>query len=272
MFNRKTCKRCGVCLMLCPFLELPKQQAEEEMAQMIETMESKIILKNCAGCSYCDIICPTQSNPSHLRKEILSSKSSNKGMACLSLITDEVPFNLMTIGLEFDPEEWWYILRTQNSIPSSGHEDELPKNRFLKKPPTKKIILAVIALIILSYFGFRFSKIFGRPEITITYPQGEGPLVSTSPEITLKGTLKNGDKILIGNEEITLASDSSWEKTVPLTSSTPNNIEITAKKFLGRESKITLQILYEPPVETGKKNVTPATPTSSPTSTEKSSE
>ena len=174
--------------------------------------------------------------------------------------------------LEFDPEEWWYILRTQNSIPSSGHEDELPKNRFLKKPPTKKIILAVIALIILSYFGFRFSKIFGRPEITITYPQGEGPLVSTSPEITLKGTLKNGDKILIGNEEITLASDSSWEKTVPLTSSTPNNIEITAKKFLGRESKITLQILYEPPVETGKKNVTPATPTSSPTSTEKSSE
>ncbi len=105
MFNQETCKRCGLCLQLCPFIEMPKEETKAEIERMIELKESTIILKNCAGCAFCDVICPTQSNPSHLRKEILSRKSSDKGRACLSLITDEVPFNMMTIGLEFEPEE-----------------------------------------------------------------------------------------------------------------------------------------------------------------------
>jgi len=165
--------------------------------------------------------------------------------------------------LEFNSEEWWQILKHQEEIKSSGIEDELPKNRFLKKPQTKKIVAAVVVLIILSYFGFRFSQIFGRPEIILTYPQGEGILTSTNQEMTIQGTLKNGDKILIGNEEIPVNSDGSWQKTVPLTSSTPNNIEITAKKFLGRETKLTLQIIYEPPQETGKKIILPASTSTS---------
>ncbi|MEK7181114.1 MAG: helix-turn-helix domain-containing protein [Patescibacteria group bacterium] len=169
--------------------------------------------------------------------------------------------------LEFNSEEWWQILKHQEEIKSSGVEDELPKNRFLKKPQTKKIIVIIIAVIVLSYFGFRFSQIFGRPEIILTYPQGEGILTSTNQEITIQGTLKNGDKILIGNEEIPVSSDGSWQKTVPLTSSTPNNIEITAKKFLGRETKLTLQIIYEPPKEAAKKIILPA-PTSTPSSTD----
>ena len=105
MFNQETCKRCGTCLNLCPFLEMPKKEAREEIKKMIETGESEIILKNCAGCAYCNIICPTHSNPSHLRREILSKKRSGKGTACLSLFTEEVPFNMMSIGLEYDPEE-----------------------------------------------------------------------------------------------------------------------------------------------------------------------
>lgn len=169
--------------------------------------------------------------------------------------------------LEFNSEEWWQILKTQENIKSSGEEDELPKNRFLKNSQTKKIVAVVVAVIILSYFGFRFSQIFGRPEILLTYPQGEGILTSTNPEITIQGTLKNGDKILIGNEEIPVSSDGSWQKIVPLTSSTPNNIEITAKKFLGRETKLTLQIIYEPREESGKKIILPA-PTSTPSSTD----
>lgn len=105
MFNQETCKRCGTCLNVCPFHEMPKKEAREEIKKMIEIRESEIILKNCAGCAYCDIICPTHSNPSHLRREILSKKRSGKGIACLSLFTEEVPFNTMSIGLEFDPEE-----------------------------------------------------------------------------------------------------------------------------------------------------------------------
>lgn len=104
MFNRETCKRCGVCLTLCPFLELPKDQAKEEVNQMIEKMDSRVVLKNCAGCSYCDIICPTQSNPSELRKEIMLRKSRERGVSSLSIISDQVPWNIMSIGLEFEKE------------------------------------------------------------------------------------------------------------------------------------------------------------------------
>jgi Fe-S oxidoreductase len=105
MFNQETCKRCGLCLHLCPFIEMPKEETKAEIERMIELKESLIILKNCAGCAFCDVICPTQSNPSHLRKDITTRKNSDKGRACLSLITDQVPFNMMTIGLEFEPEE-----------------------------------------------------------------------------------------------------------------------------------------------------------------------
>jgi Fe-S oxidoreductase len=105
MFNQQTCKQCGLCLHLCPFLEMPQEESQAEIKRMVELKESPIILKNCAGCALCDVLCPTQSNPSHLRKEILTKINSNKGRACLSLITDKVPFNMMTIGLEFDPAE-----------------------------------------------------------------------------------------------------------------------------------------------------------------------
>jgi len=105
MFNQETCKRCGTCLTLCPFLEMPKEEAKAEISQMIEKLESKVVAKNCTGCSYCDIICPTKSNPSELRKEILLKRTRTKGVSCLSLITEEIPFNLMSIGLEFEKEE-----------------------------------------------------------------------------------------------------------------------------------------------------------------------
>ena len=105
MFNRETCKRCGLCLRSCPFLELPEEQAKEEVNRMIEKMESSIVLKNCTRCSYCDIICPTQSNPSELRKEIMLKKSRERGLSGLSIISEQVPWNLMSIGLEFEKEE-----------------------------------------------------------------------------------------------------------------------------------------------------------------------
>ena len=121
MFNEETCKQCGVCLITCPFIEMPKKEARAEIKKMIETGESEIISKNCAQCAYCDIICPTHSNPTHLRRDMLSRKRSDKGTACLSIITDDVPFNMMTVGLEFDPEEQRKALDDYQN-PGSGKE------------------------------------------------------------------------------------------------------------------------------------------------------
>jgi len=105
MFNEKTCLRCGTCLSQCPFMHLPIESAKEEISKMIETRSSRKILESCAGCSYCDIICPTGSNPSALRREIRLRRSREKGVSSITLITEEVPYNLMSIGLAFDTEE-----------------------------------------------------------------------------------------------------------------------------------------------------------------------
>jgi len=120
MFNQETCKRCGTCLTLCPFLEMPKDEAKAEVNQMIEKLESKVVARNCTGCSYCDTICPTQSNPSELRKKILLKKTRTKGVSCLSLITEEVPFNLMSIGLEFEKEDKLEALNAFSTPDSNG--------------------------------------------------------------------------------------------------------------------------------------------------------
>ena len=105
MFNRETCKVCGTCLAKCPFIEISRKEAQKEMALLIEGNGSKEILNNCLLCGFCDIICPTQSNPSHLRKEIRTRKRSGRGTVCLSVFTDDVPFNMMSIGLEYEPEK-----------------------------------------------------------------------------------------------------------------------------------------------------------------------
>ena len=105
MFNEATCQQCGVCLVQCPFLELPIEQAKEEISHMIKTRTSRKIIKNCAGCSYCDIVCPTKSNPSALRKEIRLKNIHEKGISSLAFITEDMPHNLMSIGFEVNNEE-----------------------------------------------------------------------------------------------------------------------------------------------------------------------
>jgi transcriptional regulator with XRE-family HTH domain len=159
---------------------------------------------------------------------------------------------LLKLGqiLDFDGDKWWQLLK-EEEISTSGAEDQLPKNRFSKKPLGKKIWLILAVFLIILYFGLRFSKIFGRPEIIITYPKDNITVVNTN-EIIITGELKGGDKIMLSSpvsEQIPIDTRGLWQKNIRLDSGA-NNIEITAKKFLGREAKITRQIIYEPPEET----------------------
>jgi Fe-S oxidoreductase len=120
MFNEETCERCGTCLSQCPFLEIPKEKAKDEISRMIETRTSKEIIKDCAGCLYCDTICPTQSNPSGLRKEIRLRKNYEEGVGRLPLISEENPTNLMSIGLEIETEEKERNLKEYSNPPMSS--------------------------------------------------------------------------------------------------------------------------------------------------------
>lgn len=105
MFNAQTCKRCGSCLIACPSLEMPREQAREEIVRLIEKTVTDKVLSSCAGCCYCDSICPTQSNPSDLRKEILNLHNRKAGVTGLRIMSDDVPFSIMSAGLETDKTE-----------------------------------------------------------------------------------------------------------------------------------------------------------------------
>jgi Fe-S oxidoreductase len=119
MFNEETCTRCGICLEQCPFLRLPIEEAKQEIIKMIEARNSEKIIKNCASCSYCNTICPTVSNPYELIKEIRLQNYRENGIRCTALITEEVPHNLMAIGLEIDTDAKKQDLITYENPPRS---------------------------------------------------------------------------------------------------------------------------------------------------------
>ncbi|MBY8986001.1 MAG: (Fe-S)-binding protein [Candidatus Lokiarchaeota archaeon] len=119
VFNEQTCQRCGTCLEQCPFLKLPIESAKEEISKLIETRYSRTVLKGCAGCSYCNLICPTGSRPYNLIREIRSQYSREKGVGCMALISEEIPHNLMSIALETDTEEKKRNLNQYENPPKS---------------------------------------------------------------------------------------------------------------------------------------------------------
>ncbi len=104
-FNEETCIECGECLHQCPFLNLPLEEAQQEISKIIETKASEKILKNCAGCLYCNVICPTHSYPSALTKEILLKEYRKSGVEGLKLTTEDNPNNFMSLTLEGATEE-----------------------------------------------------------------------------------------------------------------------------------------------------------------------
>ena len=164
--------------------------------------------------------------------------------------------------LNYDGEELWQNFREESEVASSGSLDRLPQNRFIRQSPAKKIWFGVIVLIIVSYFGIRFSKILGQPSLSLLYPEQNLATVSAN-EITVRGKLSEGDKLTVNGEEVIPESNGLWSKDVSLEPGI-NIIEVIAKKFLGRETRLTRQVVYEPLGG----NVTPIVPASSPTSSE----
>jgi Fe-S oxidoreductase len=86
-------------------MQLPIETAKKEISKLIETRSLREIIKNCAGCSYCNLLCPTGSNPHELITEIRRRYYGERGIRCTALITEEIPHNLMAIGLEIDTED-----------------------------------------------------------------------------------------------------------------------------------------------------------------------
>jgi len=156
---------------------------------------------------------------------------------------------LMRIGdvLDFDGEEWWERTKKEGVVKKSGAEDSLPKNRFVKKSSPKwlwpSMILAVILVI---YFATELPHVLGKPALTIDYP-AQNPFTTTSSTITFEGVVGNADSLYLNGASIPFNADGSWQENVLLQDGV-NSFEVVAKKFLGRETAVTEQVFYQPPL------------------------
>ena len=146
--------------------------------------------------------------------------------------------------LNFDPEIWWLRFKQLEEVRSSGSEDRLPQNRFALKRTRKYGWLTALAVILVLYFGLRFGKIFGQPSLWVENPAAAVTRV-TEPNYILSGEIKGSDQVFVYNEAVRVDANGKWQKAV-LLSPGPNQIEITARKFLGGETKVARQIFYEP--------------------------
>ncbi len=155
---------------------------------------------------------------------------------------------LMKLGdeLGFDGEEWWKRLIKEGLIKNySGPTDTLPRNRFVKASAPKWLWLVLVGVLIVIYLGFEASRILGTPTLTVTFPDAN-PYITSSSTVTLSGTVTNADTLYLnGSQEIPLQSNGSWEETV-LLGAGPNPFQITAKKFLGGTTAVTENIIYQP--------------------------
>lgn len=147
--------------------------------------------------------------------------------------------------LNIDKEELLELYKKE--IPESiGEKDKLPFNRFSKQLTSrKKIILGIILLFAAIYLGFRIDDLIGVPEIKITNPS-ENYSITNEPIVKLSGVAENFfDKLTINDEEIPINKGGLFEKDFNLQPG-QNNIEFKIKRFLGKETKVEKQVIYQP--------------------------
>lgn len=176
---------------------------------------------------------------------------------------------LLKLGqtLDFDGEAWWTKIRSEGRIKNSGAKDAMPQNRFLKKSPMRWLVAGVVVLIIIIYFIVELPRIEGKPTLTLTTPS-TNPYTASANLFTFQGTAANASSLSVNGDAVTIAPNGTWEKNVLLQSGM-NNFEISATKFLGGETDITEEIIYQG--SAGTTIITPTSTSAIPSSTASSS-
>lgn len=170
-------------------------------------------------------------------------------------------------ALDFDGEAWWKQLKHTQPMLSSGTADRMPRNRFSKNRIPSWVLWGVpLALILITFFGFRFASILGLPDVAIVIPDRDG-FVATSSPTHLAGTATPGSRVVINGEAIPLSTDGTWEKEVTLQPGAQNDFTVEVTKFLGRSRSASRRIFFEPPATTSTTSTVPVDTTSSSTPT-----
>lgn len=147
--------------------------------------------------------------------------------------------------LEFDRDEMWSLYKKEVIIENTNGFDRLPSNRFATRNINKKTLgtLLIVGIVAL-YITLNFKTFVGSPALEITYPTNEN-LVVRNPLITLEGRTDGNNTITLNQSDIFVDTDGLFKKEYQLNPGL-NVIEITAKKFLGKEVTIIRNIVYQP--------------------------
>ena len=148
--------------------------------------------------------------------------------------------------LGVDGQKLWQEYQKKTQLKKSGLNDRLPLNRFSPKPLNKKIIFALIIVILAGYLVFRYNFFLGNPTLSLLgqLAGSINPTVSES-NIKVEGRIKSGDQLMINKEIIYVDENGYFQKNTSLQPGL-NIIQFQIKRFLGRETTITKQILYLP--------------------------
>lgn len=147
--------------------------------------------------------------------------------------------------LDLDEQELWEIYKKEQGLKSSGPTDKLPANRFAVKKLNKKILIgSLLGILAGLYFIWNIGHLLGRPELNIIYPSAPTS-VTGEPAAKLLGYIEPSDKLLINGEEVIVGNNGKFEKYYNLQAGL-NSIEFIAKRFLGKETRVVKQVIYQP--------------------------
>ena len=121
-FRKDLCNFCGLCLNLCPVMQLPLEVAKKEVKNLIERKESKYVLSKCNSCFSCNLYCPQKANPYQLILERWNEQYKKRGAPPLYrfVCPTEEPniWQLLNIFLSNREKKW--IDEWMNYVPKAG--------------------------------------------------------------------------------------------------------------------------------------------------------
>lgn len=154
-------------------------------------------------------------------------------------------FTRLSETLNLESELVWQVFKKEFDIRTSGEKDLLPKNRFAFEPinNTKIFTISSFVVLVFVYLIFRFNALFGKPYLVVLDP-AESNISTNIETYVLRGNAELENKLSINNELVDIKEDGSFEKSVLLQEGV-NTFEIKTKKFLGRETSVSRQIIFE---------------------------
>ncbi|TFF63389.1 MAG: (Fe-S)-binding protein, partial [Promethearchaeota archaeon] len=79
-FNEDACTQCGICFHKCPVMNIPLEEAKEEMNRLISGKATNRVLDDCQSCFACNFYCPENANPASLILNRWNEKYKKEGL------------------------------------------------------------------------------------------------------------------------------------------------------------------------------------------------